>query len=169
MTHSIATAVLAVLLPAAYALAQQPQQPPTPTTTIPCSKNTPAQPHKPGYLEKKAKALACKQNKQFCDLPSSPTEITGVTPDAKPCPANTVASPTQAKAQAQPTLAPSAAPATAPANSKPVLVCPPKSTLIPGYPYCMNPDHSLVDAIALPASLSAPAPPASAVPAQAQH
>jgi hypothetical protein len=143
------------------------QAQPAAASTAPC-KTTPAPPRKPGYMEKKLKALACKQNKQLCDLPSSPSEITGQTPDTKPCPVITAATPPVSKTQATP--APPSAPATASSKPAPVLICPPKFTLVPGFPYCVNADHSsVVDAISLPASLSAPAPPASAAPAPAQH
>jgi hypothetical protein len=121
-------------------------------STVPCNKPNPTPPRKPGYLEKKAKALACKQNKQFCDLPSSQQQITGAMPDAKPCPASTTVNASAASA-----------------NSKPILVCPPNSTLVPDFPYCLKPDHTTVDAIALPPSLSAPPPPVPAAPAPTQH
>lgn len=143
------------------------QVPSAAASTAPCNKTAATPPRKPGYLENKMKALACKQNKNLCDVPSSPVEITGGTPDNKPCPANPVAGSIPVKAQ--PTPAPPIASTTAPSNVKPILVCPPKSTLIPGFPYCLNPDRSVVDAIALPASLSAPTAPAPAPPAQAQH
>jgi hypothetical protein len=172
------TATLSILLSALPVNAQTPSQNLTslPTTTpvqsaapsaAPC-KATPATPRKPGYVEKKLKALACKQNKQLCDLPSSPSEITGKTPDIRPCPVITAATPPVSKTQATP--APPSAPATASSKPAPVYICPPKFTLVPGFPYCVNADHSsVVDAISLPASLSAPAPPASVAPAPAQH
>lgn len=42
-------------------------------------------------------------------------------------------------------------------QSKPgtILVCPPKATLIAGHPYCIFPDHTVVDAMEIP---SAPQP-----------
>jgi len=162
-------AMIAYPILAQQAATSQPtpaQAPTAPATTAPCSKATPDQPHKDSWLQKKARAFACKQNKNLCDLPSSPTEITGVTPDTKPCPASTVGGAVPAKAPAQPAPAPSAS---ATANGKPVYVCPPKATLIPGFPYCLNADRSVVDAIPLPTSLSAPVPTASPAPASAQH
>jgi hypothetical protein len=169
MKTPIALPALAVL----FAILTQAQQTPSTSqpspvqaqtaaaSTVPCKSSAP-QPRKPGWLEKKTKALACKQNKQACDLPSSPNDIFGGTPDAKPCPTNTAASPSPLKAQPIPALPTNTA-------TKPVYVCPPKATLIPGFPYCMYADHSTVDAIALPPSLSAPASPAPAAPAPAQH
>jgi hypothetical protein len=176
MKTKTALAVFAALVASLTAVGQQaatPQPTPAqastaPATTAPCSKATPAPPHKPGYLEKKARALACAHDKSLCDLPKSPDEVLGGPTDPKPCPVSTAGSPSPAKAQPQTTPAPPAPPASATANSKPVYVCPPKATLISGFPYCLNPDHSVVDAIPLPAGLS-PAPPASAAPAPAQH
>jgi hypothetical protein len=78
------------------------QTPPAPASTVPCAKPAPTQPHKPGWLEKKAKALACAQNKNLCDLPSSPTDIVGSTPEAKPCPP--AAAPTPPATQPAPAL-----------------------------------------------------------------
>jgi hypothetical protein len=165
----IAALVVPLTLFAQQAATPQPtpaQGPNAPATTAPCSKTTPAPPRKPGYLERKARALACAHDKSLCDLPKSPDDVLGGTPDTKPCPASTVGGAAPAKAPAQPAPAPSAS---ATANSKPVYVCPPKATLIPGFPYCLNPDHSVSDAIALPPSLSTPAPTASPAPATAQH
>jgi len=62
------------------------QAQPAAASTVPCANNAAAPQHKPGWLEQKAKALACKQNKNLCDLPSSPMDILGTAPDAKPCP-----------------------------------------------------------------------------------
>jgi hypothetical protein len=165
----------AILLVSLTSVGQQTSStPPTPqptsaaASTVPCNK-TIAPPPRPGWLEKKARALACQKDKQFCDAPSSSADLLGGIPDAKPCPANTVAGQTPVKAQPQQPPAPTAAQASATANSKPALVCPPKATLIPGFPYCLKPDHTTVDAIPLPANLSAPASPASAAPAPVQH
>lgn len=135
------------------------QAQPATATIAPCNKGTQAQPHKQGWAEKKLKALACAQNKNLCDLPSSPSEITGATPDAKPCPPKaptTPAPPLKPQVQASPT--PATGQATATAGGKPTFVCPPKTTLIPNTPYCLAADHTTVDAIPLPPSLAAPTP-----------
>jgi hypothetical protein len=66
-------------------------------------------------------------------------------------------SPSKTNAASGKTPAPSGLAAAASSNGKPVYVCPPKSTLIPNYPYCVYADRSVVDAIPLPANLSAPA------------
>jgi hypothetical protein len=144
------------------------QAQPAAASTAPCNKSAPDPQHKPGWLEKKARALACAHDKGLCDLPKSPDDALGTPTGGKPCPANPATSAT-VKPQAQPTPTPPAVPALATTSNKPVLVCPPKASLIPGFPYCLNPDRSVVDAIALPPSLSAPAPPVPAAPAQAQH
>jgi hypothetical protein len=144
------------------------QAQPAAASTVPCNKSAPAPPPKPGYLEKKARALACAHDKTLCDIPKSPDEVLGGPTDPKPCPAKP-ATLAPVKTQAQPTPAPSAIPVSAAASSKPVYFCPPKSSLISGFPYCLNPDGSVGDALPLPPGLSAPAPPASAAPAQAQH
>ena len=92
--------ILAVLLASLASLAQQSPQQPQPTqpqpaqaqpataSTVPCIKGASNPPHKQGWLEKKARTLACAKNKNLCDLPSSTTETTGGTPEAKPCPTN---------------------------------------------------------------------------------
>jgi hypothetical protein len=162
----------AVLIPIALAAAvaaEARQTPPTPqqpqpaqsqsapASTAPCGKQTPPPPPKPGWLEKKAKALACKQNKNLCDLPSSAAEVTGATPQPPPCPANTSPAPPTTK-PAPPEKDKPTVPSGAPASGKPVYVCPPKSTLIPNFPYCIYPDLSVVDAIPLPPSMTTPAP-----------
>jgi hypothetical protein len=153
--------ILAALLASSVSQAQQNLQPPQPTPqphtqiqTTPCAP-TPPPPRKPGWLEKKAKALACQQNKAFCDLPSSASEFTGGTPETKPCPISP-ALPTKV----QPPVPPATTPGpTSPAPSlRATYVCPPKTTLIPGTPYCLTGDHSTVDAIPLPPSLAAPTP-----------
>ncbi len=98
MTKPLALNIAAVLL-ASFA-SQSPQSPPQPQPTppplaqlqpatdptAPCNKGAEAQPRKESWAEKKLKALACVQNKQLCDLPKSPSDITGATPAAKPCP-----------------------------------------------------------------------------------
>lgn len=136
--------LLLVLLLASLAGAQQ--TPPTPQPQAPpCNAPAPAPPHKQGWLEKKARALACQQNKNLCDLPSSPDDMTGTPAGAKPC----------IPAPAPKTPPPPAAPipqAPAVPNAKPAFVCPPKSTLIPNHPYCIYPDNTVVDAIPLQAS-----------------
>jgi hypothetical protein len=131
----------------------------------PCNKATPSPARKPGWLETKAKALACKQNKNLCDLPSSSSDVLGSTPAAKPCPANAAANPTPApKPSPQPSPATTGAPPSA--STKPTYVCPPNSTLIPGHPYCLMADHSTVDAIKLPPNMTTPAAPAQSQPQQ---
>jgi hypothetical protein len=82
---------LILLIVSSAVNAQQPpsspaQAQPAAGSTAPCSKGTQARPHKETWPEKRLKALACAQNKQLCDLPASPSDITGATPDAKPCP-----------------------------------------------------------------------------------
>lgn len=155
-TTKFLVALAALATPLAVKAQQNPQPPQLPPATTaqiqptPCAKQAPPPPHKPGWLEKKATAMACKQNKNLCDLPSSVPDVTGQTPDAKPCPANTASNaPAPPKTNAAPAKPPvPASPAAAAAsNGKPVYVCPPKSTLIPNFPYCLMPDHSVVDAI----------------------
>ena len=159
--------ILAALLASLMSQAQQSLQPPQPTQPphtqaqpAPCVP-APAPQRKPGWLEKKAKALACQQNKAFCDLPSSASEITGGTPETKPCPVNP-ALPTKVQPQVPPVTATS--PAAQTPSAKPTYVCPPKTTLIPGTPYCLTGDHSTVDAIPLPPNLAAPTPAPSPAP-----
>ena len=161
MKTSITYLALAALLTSTVGQAQQsPSTPqPTPTSTAPCSKGAPAQQRQPGWLEKKAKAFACQQNKNLCDLPSSPSEITGGTPGDKPCPATTTASPASPPKAQLPTSN-TTTPAPASSGTTPAYVCPPKSELIPGTPYCLTGDHTTVDAIPLPPGMSTPAPPA---------
>jgi hypothetical protein len=184
-TTKFLVALAALAAPLAVKAQQNPQTPqlppapaaqvqPSPASVAPCAKQAPPAPHKPGWLEKKAKAMACKQNKNLCDLPSSVKDATGETSAPPPCPVNTASKPPAplvSKTDAAPAKPPvTASPAAgATGNGKPVYVCPPKSTLIPNFPYCLMPDRSVVDAIPLPANLSAPAPPASAAPAPAQH
>lgn len=176
MKTSTLLLVLLAFAPPAVAEAQQTSQTPqifqaVPTqsasgSSTPCGKQTSTPPRKPGWLEKQTKALACKQNRNFCDLPSSVNDATGLTPKPQPCPATTAPNPQIVKP---------AITGTATANqamivpAKPVYVCPPKSSLIPNYPYCLTADHSVVDAIQLPTSMSVPAPPAPAVSGPAQH
>jgi len=128
------------------------QAQPASAPTTPCVKTAAAPPRKQSWIEKKAKALACQKNKNFCDIPASDSEITGGTPESKPCPV-TPASPPKAQ-QVPPAATP--VPAVPAVSSKPTFVCPPKTTLIPGTPYCLTGDHSTVDAIPLPASLAVP-------------
>ena len=134
-------------------LSKAQQNPPTPQPqTIPCNNPVPVPPHKQGWLEKKARALACQQNKNLCDLPSSSGDLTGTPAGAKPC--------TPAPAPKAPAPPATPAPQTPPpANPKPAFVCPPKSTLIPNHPYCIYQDNTVVDAIPLPASAAAPTTP----------
>jgi hypothetical protein len=124
---------------------QPAQQQTAATTPTPCPIPGPTQPHKQGWLEKKARALACKQNSNMCDLPSSPNDFGGTTPAAKPC--------TQTPAPKQPVTPPQVP------NAKPALVCPPKTVLIANTPYCLAADHTTVDAIPLPANQPLPAAP----------
>jgi hypothetical protein len=167
MIFKLATVVVAGLLGGYVSAAQQSSSPsqqtpaqgqPAPAAAPPCNKATPSPARKPGWLETKAKALACKQNKNLCDLPSSPSDITGSTSSAKPCPANT--SSNAAPASKPPAQAPATTGAPPSASTKPTYVCPPKATLIPGYAYCLLPDHSTVDAIPLPPDMKTPAAPA---------
>src|ERR1700726_1861865 len=70
----------------------QPSQIQVPSTSAnapPCGKQNPPPAHKPTWLEKKTKALACKQNNNFCDLPSSVGDAVGETPKSQPCPTTT--------------------------------------------------------------------------------
>lgn len=171
------TNLLLALAALAAPLALKAQQPPqgqvqsAPASAAPCGKQTPPSPHKPTWLEKKTKALACKQNRNFCDLPSSTEEVTGATPQPKTCPASPAPispTPKSATSEKDKPAAPVNPATGTPSSGKPVLVCPPKSTLIPGFPYCVFPDRTVVDAMPLP-TVSTPAPPASAAPAPAQH
>jgi hypothetical protein len=100
MRDFITKFVLAITLATVNAVAQQtpstsqpipPQAQPATASTAPCNKAASGQPHKPSWIETKAKKLACAQNKNLCDLPPSPTDIIGITPDAKPCPSTTTA------------------------------------------------------------------------------
>jgi len=95
MKKGMALSLLAAMLasPASHAQQTPSTSQPTPSqvqpataSTAPCNKAAAGQPHKPSWIEKKAKALACAQNKNLCDLPSSPTDIVGTAPEAKPCP-----------------------------------------------------------------------------------
>ena len=99
-----ATCLIAILLASTVEAQQTPSTPqPTPTqaaSTAPCTKAAPSQPHKEGWLEKKTRALACQKDKNLCDLPSSASDATGSTPDAKPCP--TTATTTTPAAQPAP-------------------------------------------------------------------
>jgi hypothetical protein len=129
------------------------QQPPTPqptqqqaaTTATPCKSSAPSQPHKEGWLERKARYLACKNNSNLCDLPTSPIDATGTAPSDKPCTPNP-----QPKPQ---TLPATPAPQAITPNPKSEFVCPPKATLIPGQPYCIFSDRKVVDAIPLPSGI----------------
>jgi hypothetical protein len=134
-------ALLGSFIQAQQSQQPQPQAPPAPTQT-PCSNPAPSQPQKPSWLAKKAKDLACKQNRNLCDMPTDPTEVFG-TPSKPACTNAPAAAP---KPQ---TPAPPPPPA-APAPAKPVYFCPPHSTLIAGYAYCLLPDHSTIDALPLP-------------------
>lgn len=164
--------ILAALLgPFASQAQQSPQQPqptqplpaqaqPATAPTVPCDKGVPNPPRKQGWAEQKTRAIACKHNKNFCGLPSSTPEITGETPEAKPCPATAppkqVAPSTPQTQQTPNAIAPPAPPAT----NKPPYVCPPNTILIPNHPYCLTADHSLVDAIPLPPGMTVPVSPA---------
>jgi hypothetical protein len=125
----------------------QPAQLPTTVTAppAPCAKSAPSQPHKEGWLERKARDLACKKNSNLCSLPSSTDDAMGSAPSDKPCTPNLSPQPLALPATpAQQTGIP---------NPKPELVCPPKSTLIPGQPYCIFSDRKVVDAIPLPSGI----------------
>jgi len=129
-----------ILLLLLASLAEAQQTPPTTQPQAPpCNTPAPAPPHKQGWLEKKARALACQQNKNLCDLPSSPADLTGTVPAQKPC------NPAPAPAPA-PTPKPQPVPAP---PATPDYVCPPKAKLIPNHPYCIYPDNTVVDAIPL--------------------
>jgi len=145
---------LAQQTPSTSQPASRPNQP-TQSATVPCTKAAPSQPRKQGWLEKKARALACQKNKNLCDLPSSGPDITGQTPGSKPCPVSTAGG-TAPALKPQPQTSASAAPSAT--GDKPAYVCPPKTVLIPNTAYCLTADHLTVDAIALPASLAAPTP-----------
>ncbi|HTV53588.1 MAG TPA: hypothetical protein VMI06_01595 [Terriglobia bacterium] len=82
---------LAALL-ASFSQAQQTPSTPQPTQqqtapaaagAIPCSNSAPPKPHNQGWLERKARALACQKNPQLCSLPNSTDDALGT---AKPCP-----------------------------------------------------------------------------------
>jgi hypothetical protein len=139
--------LLAALSVVPTALAQQAatpqpaQQQTAATIPTPCKSPAPAQPHKPGWLEQKARAIACKKNASLCNLPSSVDDAMGTTGTAKPC--------TQSPAPKPPAPGISAPQTPAP-NAKPALVCPPKTVLIANTPYCLAADHTTVDAIPLP-------------------
>jgi hypothetical protein len=120
---------------------QPTQQQTSATTPTPCNPPASSQPHKPGWLEKKARDLACKKNANLCNLPSSTNDAMGTTQTAKPC--------TQTPAPKTPAPLPPQTPAP---NAKPAYVCPPNTTLIPNTTYCLRPDNTTVDAIPLPAS-----------------
>jgi len=179
-TTLLLLALLAPQAPAGWAQQSAPIQPPSlqaPVKPAPC---VPSKPKLPRWTKVQAppwlqKQLARQQAKTGTTVdPNAPIQ------DAlkpAPCPATKAApAPLPATSAKQPAVpvkdsvakppAP-AAPAAAPSN-KPATayVCPPKSTLIPNYPYCVFPDHSVVDAIPLPANLSAPA---AAAQNQSQH
>jgi hypothetical protein len=148
--------VSAALLVAYNVQAQQspsPQPPPqtAATTSTPCKSTAPAQPHRPGWLEKKARDLACKKNANLCQLPSSSDDATGTTQTGKPCAQNPAPKPSAPLA--------TPAPQTPPPNAKPAYVCPPRTVLIANTPYCLAADQTTVDAIPLPPSLAAPLSP----------
>jgi hypothetical protein len=165
--------ILAALLASVASRAQQSPQTPQPTqppsaqaqpatvSPVPCDKGVSNPPRKQGWAEQKTRAIACKHNKNLCGLPSSTPEITGGTPDTKPCPANATAKqvppPKPQTQQAPNTTALSPSPA---AGVAPPYVCPPNTILIPNHPYCLTADHSLVDAIPLPPGMTVPVSPA---------
>jgi len=143
---SVTNVVLAFTL-LAGAQAQQPQAASS-TSGSPCPKAAPSQPHKQGWLEQKARALACSKNANLCNLPSSADDAMG-TQTAKPC--------AQTPAPKTP-IAPSAPVPQFPApNAKPALVCPPKTVLIANTRYCLTADNTTVDAIQLQPNQPIPA------------
>ena len=126
----------ALAVPLAVFAQQQPQPTQQPAVvTSPCTSNLPPPPHKQGWLEQKARELACQKNKNLCSLPSSPTDVTGTVPAQKPCNPAPTPAPKPLPAPAQP--------------AAPDYVCPPKAKLIAGHPYCIYPDNTVVDAIPL--------------------
>lgn len=141
------------------------QAQPATSSTTPCSKPAPSQPHKQGWIERQARALACKKNPQLCNLPSSTDDALGTTPDGKPCPVSTTGGTAPATKPVPQTPAAAQSPTT---GDKPTYVCPPKTVLIPNTAYCLTADHSTVDAIPLPPSLAAPSP-AQKTPAQSTN
>jgi hypothetical protein len=153
-TTTFLLALAALMAPAAMKAQQNPQpiQAPLPpqiqvqsaaANVPPCGKQSSPPAHKPTWLEKKTKALAYKQNKNFCDLPSSVGDAVGETPKPQPCPTTSGPAPSTSKTAA---AGPSPVASATPVPAKPVYVCPPKSSLIPNFPYCVFPDHSVVDA-----------------------
>jgi len=87
-----------------------------------------------------------------------PNPADSAKPAQKPAPCPPAAA---VKPPATPPVTPPVAAAQLPAAQgigKPVYVCPPKSTLIPNFPYCIYPDLSVVDAIPLPPGMTTPAP-----------
>jgi hypothetical protein len=157
MTTTKCFPLFAALLVSGTAYAQQAttpqptQQQTAATTSTPCKSTAPAQPHKPGWLEKKARDLACKKNANLCQLPSSADDAVGTTQTAKPC--------TQSPAP-KPSAPPATpAPQTPAPTAKPAYVCPPRTVLIANTPYCLAADQTTVDAIPLPLSLAVPVSP----------
>jgi hypothetical protein len=140
-----------------------------PANVAPCGKQPPPAPRKPSWLQQKTQAIACAHNKNLCGMPSSLNDATGATLNPQPCPVPIPNSPTTKPVPLSTEKIPAPTSPAAATPAKPAFVCPPRSNLITGYAYCVYPDHTTVDAIPLPASLSIPAPPASAATGPAQH
>jgi hypothetical protein len=155
----------AILLAAPAANAQLNPQPPAAGAAAPCvPAPVPLPKHGPLgsiHLPGGARGPFTKACAKWGICPNDPNlPVALPKPEIKPCPAPT----------APPVTAPATAAATPANNNKTMLVCPPNTTKIEGYSYCMKPDHTLVDAIQIPSpSLSNPAPPIKeAVPGPAQ-
>jgi hypothetical protein len=127
----------------------QPTQQAAATTPAPCNSSAPSKPHQQGWLEKKARAIACAKNPNLCSLPSSTDDAMGTTQSSKPC----------AQIPAPKTPVPAVAPQPPAPTAKPALVCPPKTVLIANTRYCLAADNTTVDAIQLPPNQQIPAAP----------
>jgi hypothetical protein len=164
-TKTTLTLAAALLVPSLKA-----QQNPQPQPQAPQMKEAPCPPSLPkppkGIRFHLPKTMQDEINKKFAGItkttgveltPPSPAELAKQA--QKPCPLPTTA----------PVTAPAPAAVTPTNDNKTMLVCPPNTTKLEGYSYCMKPDHTLVDAIQIPApSLSNPAPIRAAAPGPAQ-
>ncbi len=155
--------LFAVLLVTLTTYAQQAATPqPAPALTQPQAAPCPATPQPPVQPPKGFHFDIPKQLKQTINQQRQKIQDkTGTT----------VPSPDDLKRQAQQQPCTPPKPTT-PANqppTKPAFVCPPKGQLLPNTSYCLLPDRTVVDAIALPPAFATPAPPAPAAPATAQH
>jgi hypothetical protein len=157
--------IVAALLvtPATYAQqAATPQQAPAQPQAAPCNQTQPKPPkwlhsQAPPWLQQKLNKVQSKTGEGI-DPNQAAKEATKPAPCPVPKPApKPIPDPSQ-----KPPAAP--VPATAPAKEQaPILICPPKSVLVPGQKFCVFPDHRTVDAIPLPAGTlpeqPKPAPP----------